>query len=160
MPAPMTIHLRPLVADDYADVARIFFRAVHDGTVGLYTPDQRRAWAGERLEPDGWKARVAGLTGVMAVAEDGPAGFLTIDATGHVDLAFVLPTHARKGIGTLLLRAAETWAADHGATRLRTEASLAARPFFEKNGWQVVEREEILRRGVTLSRFRMDKLLC
>ena len=86
-----------------------------------------------------------------------PIWFMTIDQTGYVELAFVLPSVARRSVGRALLNAAEQWVADHGATRLTAEASLVAHPFFLKGGWIAVEDEHVERKGVVLKRYRMQK---
>jgi putative acetyltransferase len=65
----------------------------------------------------------------------------------------------RKGVGRALLNAAERWARDIGAARLTTEASLIAHPFFMKSGWLVVEEEHVERKGVILTRYKMQKEL-
>ncbi|MCK5940717.1 MAG: hypothetical protein KAI24_02010 [Planctomycetes bacterium] len=44
-----------------------------------------------------------------------------------------------------------------GVTELFTEASEVARPFFERQGYVVVEREVVRRAGVALPRYRMRK---
>lgn len=95
----------------------------------------------------------------MAERDGAAVGFVSIDANGHVDLAYVLPSAARQGVGSALLRAAEAWAAQRGVGELSTEASLAARGFFEAHGWQVVEAQAVERRGITLRRFAMRKRL-
>ncbi|MEH7829583.1 GNAT family N-acetyltransferase [Gemmobacter denitrificans] len=151
------IDIRPLAADDYPAVGRIFFCAIHEGTRAAYDAAQRLAWAGETIDLDRWKARVAALTGFVAECKGEPVGFITIDRSGYVDLAFVLPSTGRSGIGGRLLGAAADWANAHGARQMTTEASLVARPFFEKHGWHVVEEETVLRMGVALRRFRMRR---
>jgi putative acetyltransferase len=155
----MTMHvdIRPLVADDYRAVGRIFFCAVHEGTRSAYTYVQRLAWGGETIDLDRWKARVKTLSGFVAEADSEPVGVITIDQTGYVALAYVLPSATQQGVGTALLSAAERWAKDKGATRLATEASLIARPFFLKNGWLVLEEEHVERNNVILTRFKMHK---
>jgi len=149
--------IRPLAADDYRAVGRIFFCAVHEGTRSAYTYVQRLAWGGETIDLDRWKARVEASSGFIAEVDGEPVGVLTIDLTGYVELAYVLPTATKRGVGTALLGSAERWAQDKGATRLTTEASLIARPFFLKNGWLVMEEERVERKGVLLTRFKMQK---
>jgi putative acetyltransferase len=149
--------IRPLAADDYRAVGRIFFCAVHEGARSAYNYVQRLAWGGETIDLERWKARVAASTGFIAEVDGEPVGVLTIGRTGYIELAYVLPSAAGRGVGTALLRAAERWARDKGATRLTTEASLIARPFFLKSGWLVVEEENVVRNGVILTRYRMQK---
>ncbi|WP_435166353.1 GNAT family N-acetyltransferase [Falsirhodobacter sp. 1013] len=146
------IHIRPLAPEDYSAVGRIFFCAVHEGTRTAYSYQQRLAWGGDAIDLDRWKARVKALGGFVAEANGEPIGFITIDRTGYVDLAFVLPSASGRGVGRTLLNAAEDWAKDNGATKLTTEASLVAHPFFLRRGWVMVEEEHVERQGVVLKR--------
>jgi putative acetyltransferase len=43
--------------------------------------------------------------------------------------------------------------------RIFTEASLTARPFFERRGFVVVAAQQVEKRGQTLANFRMEKTL-
>ncbi len=153
----MHVDIRPLAADDYRAVGRIFFCAVHEGARSAYNHVQRLAWGGETIDLERWKARVAALSGFVAEVDGEPVGVITIDLTGYVELAYVLPSATKRGVGTALLSSVERWAKDNGATRLTTEASLIARPFFLKNGWLVLEEERVERKGVLLTRFKMQK---
>lgn len=127
----------------------------------MSTPSsKRRAWGGSTINLDDWKDSLKDLTGFVAEEDGEPTGFMTIDKTGYVDLAFVLPSAAGRGIGGALLTAVENWGKEHGVTRLTTAASLAARPFFEKHGWLTAHEEEIDRQGVVLRRSQMRKSIC
>lgn len=153
----MKIGIRQLAQDDYATAARIFFCAVHEGTRSAYTYPQRLAWAGQTIDLDRWQTRINALTGFVAEQGGESVGFMTIDKTGYIDLAFVLPSAMGKGVGKALLAKVEAWAKENGALHLTTAASLVARPFFLKCGWQVLAAEQVQREGVTLDRFRMAK---
>ncbi|WP_112322347.1 GNAT family N-acetyltransferase [Oceanibium sediminis] len=155
----MSIEIRPLCDKDGAHIARIFFLAVHEGTQDAYNADERRAWAGDVIDLPTWKERARTLNGFIATEANAPVGFMTIDASGHIDLAFVLPAMTRKCVGSALLSAAEDWAVAHGARQLTAAASLVARPFFESHGWTVHDAKDVTRNGVTLRRFRMEKSL-
>lgn len=151
-----TRHIRP---EDYADVGRIFFCAVHEGTNHVYSLAQRTAWGGLTIDLPRWKERLTTLAGFVAEVDGEPVGFITVDLTGYIDLAFVLPSAARKGVGSALLARAEHLAFIQGATDLTAAASLAARPFFEKHGWGVLKEEQVERGGVILKRYQMQKHL-
>jgi putative acetyltransferase len=47
----------------------------------------------------------------------------------------------------------------HGHTRLETEASLLAEPFFARHGWRVLQRQEVERDGVKIPNAVMEKRL-
>jgi putative acetyltransferase len=151
--------IRPLAPDDYSAVGRIFFCAVHEGTRAAYDYEQRLAWGGETVDLDLWKERLEEMNGFVAETDGEPVGVISVDQAGYVFLAYVLPSAMRKGVGRALLNAAERWARDIGAARLTTEASLIAHPFFMKSGWLVVEEEHVERKGVILTRYKMQKEL-
>lgn len=151
-----TRHIRP---EDYVDVGRIFFCAVHEGTNHVYSLAQRTAWGGLTIDLPRWKERLTTLSGFVAEVDGEPVGFITVDPTGYIELAFVLPSAAGKGVGSALLARAEHLAFIQGATVLTAAASLAARPFFEKHGWGVLKGEQVERGGVILKRYQMQKHL-
>jgi putative acetyltransferase len=153
------ITIRPLRADDGEVAGEIFFDAVHHGAADQYTLIQRQAWAGSAPNPSGWRDRLVDVDGFMAERDGTPIGFMTIDRDGYIDLAFVRSRTAGQGIGWRLYEAIEAWARQHGVTRLTTEASKKARPFFERQGWIVDEEQVVLKRNVTLTNFKMSKQL-
>ncbi|MCB1493266.1 MAG: GNAT family N-acetyltransferase [Rhodobiaceae bacterium] len=139
--------------------ARIFFDAVHVGAAGHYDAEQRRAWAPERPDGARWLDRLTGQSTFVAERAGAVVGFMTLDPSGHIDLAFVAPEAMGQGIAFALYRAVEAEAVRLGLDHLTTEASLVARPFFVRQGWQVVRAQTVERRGVTLSNVRMEKRL-
>ena len=153
------IKIRNLTPEDGETAARIVFDAVHIGTADVYTLEQREAWAGTRPDPDRWAERIGGLEGYVAEADGVPVGFMTIDAERFIDVAFVAPGSAGHGVGWHLYRQVEERARELGATRMTTEASKKARPFFERQGWSVDREQTVERRGVVLTNYRMSKVL-
>ena len=97
--------------------------------------------------------------GAAAVQQEQLAGFLSYDGQGHIDLLFVDPKSARRGVATCLLGHAETALAAAGVRQLWTEASLTARPFFAGQGFEVTEEQTVALRGEVFRRFQMHKTL-
>ncbi|WP_413205502.1 GNAT family N-acetyltransferase [Rhodospirillum sp. A1_3_36] len=157
--ADPTLDLRPLTPDDRGHVARIFFCAVHEGARDHYTFEQRRVWGGETVDPEAWRDRLEEGMGFLAERNGEPVGFMTVDETGLVDLAFVLPSMAGQGIGTRLYWAVEDQARALGIQILTTEASKVSKPFFERQGWEVVTEQSVEREGVFLTNYKMQKPL-
>jgi putative acetyltransferase len=155
----MTLTIRLLHLEDAPQAAQVFFDAVREDTAAVYTEAQRRAWAGNAPDPEGWANRIRGMDG-FATEQDGQlVGFMTIDATGHIDLAFVAPQVHGQGVGWRLYAAIEARARKLGATALTTEASRMARPFFERQGWSVLAEQSVIKRDVALTNYRMRKAL-
>ncbi|MEX2649076.1 MAG: GNAT family N-acetyltransferase [Alphaproteobacteria bacterium] len=151
------IRVRTYRSEDAAALARLFHETVHAIAARDYTAAELHAWA--PVVPDGraWDLRLR--TGVTLVAElDGAvSGFAALDPPDHLDLLYVHKDHQGRGVASALLAAIEARARAHGATRLATEASLTARPFFAARGFVVVEDQTIERGGVFLRRFAMVK---
>lgn len=155
----MAIHLRPLTAEDGEAAAAIFFDAVHRGAADVYSAAQRRAWAGAAPSPTRWRKRFADVSGVAAEVNGEMAGFMTLDAAGHIDLAFVRSDLSGRGVGRAIYDRIEARARAEGLARLTTEASKKAKPFFARLGWQVDAEQTVVKDGIRLTNFRMSKPL-
>jgi len=129
----MTVHIRPLIARDSSDAAQIFFDAINFGTADVYTEEQRLAWAGDKPNQDGWHNRFINLDGYVAEVGGQMVGFMTIDETGYIDLAFVTPETIGNGIGRKLYEAVEIRALEYKAKLLTTQAS--KKPSHSLSAW-------------------------
>ncbi|MEM5520508.1 GNAT family N-acetyltransferase [Sulfitobacter sp. AS59] len=154
-----TVRIRPLRPTDSAQAVQVFFDAIHRGTADVYSASQRQAWAGTRPDTDGWRNRLVGVQGFAAETAGKFLGFMTIDETGYIDLAFVSPDAMGQGIGRKLYNAVEHRARELGVTALSTHASKKARPFFERMGWSIDCAQTVEKRDVTLTNYKMSKTL-
>lgn len=149
------MQIREALESDLEALVVVFTTAVQALAGGAYTAEQCRAWAPIPPDGEGWCNRLSGLKVLLACEGEQVVGFIGYARSGHVDLLFTAPPFARGGVATALFGAACEDMRRSGAQRLSTEASLAARPFFERQGFTVVGEEEVLRQGVVLRRFRM-----
>lgn len=156
----MDLTIRSYAEGDARPLAEVFHRAVHEGAASRYTPEERAAWSPRILDTRSWEHRLADAETVVADTPDGPVGFMTFDpASGYLDLAFVLPDTMGKGVAASLYAVLEGRARALGLSRLETEASLLAEPFFARQGWRLVRRQQVERLGVLLSNAVMEKTL-
>jgi len=153
------LQLRDHTPDDAPATLAVFRRAVHRTAARDYTAEQVAAWAPDDIDPAAWAARRAAARTRVAVREGAVVGFTDVDAAGYVDMLFVDPDAARQGVARALLEWAVATATADGATELTTHASITARPFFEAHGFVVVAEQHPVRRGVTLTNYRMRRPL-
>jgi putative acetyltransferase len=154
------VHLRDYTSDDAGPTLGVFLRAVRVTAARDYSPEQVAAWAPDDVDPAAWAARRAAAGTRVAVADDGSViGFSDVDGSGYVDMMFVDPGAAGRGVATALLRWAEETARVAGAAELTTHASVTARPFFERRGFVVEAEQHPVRRGVELTSYRMRRPL-
>jgi len=151
--------IRRARASDTVAIAQIFFDAVHEGTKEVYDEAQRRAWGGEAPDPERWAARLEGLDTVVAERDGKVVGFLSLAKGGLVDLAFVAPDAIGAGVAWRLYGEIERIAREQGVSELVTDASFKARPFFARQGFEVVREQRVTIRGAELTNFRMRKRL-
>lgn len=153
------IATRPYHRRDAPALARLFFRAVRRGAKRHYSMRQRKAWAPRLPDQADWRKRLRGQTILIAARHGRTVGFTTLRDDGVIDLAFIDPAFAGRGIGTRLLRETVKAATDRGLRWLRTDASLIAYPLFRRHGWTAVRRQTVRRRGVGLTNVRMEKTI-
>ncbi len=149
------IIVRPYQPADAAACAGVFFDAVQNGTDRRYTAEQRNSWLSE--EPTA--AEMAGLLEGTAtfVAERGAiCGFMALRSDGEVHMAYVTPDVQGAGVADALYAMVLNAALCAGIGQLSTKASLLARSFFARHGWQVDRPDDVIRDGITLTRFEMS----
>ena len=86
-------------------------------------------------------------------------GFAELEENGHLDTFYLRKDAVGRGVGGLLYRAVEEEAYSLGLARIFTEASITARPFFERRGFRVLREQTVQRQGVGLTNFVMEKSL-
>jgi putative acetyltransferase len=145
---------------DAARLCALFFRSVREIGPAKYDAAQVAAWAHDVPDANVWGARMRGNETFVAVDDDGvPAGWIELEADGHVDMLYCAPEAAGRGVAAQLYAVAEALARERGLTHLTTHASRFAESFFRKHGWSVDERETVIQFGVAIQRARMSNSL-
>lgn len=145
---------------DTEQLARIYRDAALQTGAQTYSSAEVAVWAALAEDVQGFGRQLA--QGITLVAETGSgeaAAFGQLEPADRIALLYTAPGFARESYATGIYRLLETRAREAGVSVLRAEASHVARGFFEKQGFELVEREHVEHRGVTLERLRMSKPL-
>ncbi|WP_432541482.1 GNAT family N-acetyltransferase [Kineococcus sp. SYSU DK002] len=143
----MPLSVRSWETADTAPTREVFRRSVHRTAADHCSPEQRDAWAPAEADLAEW-GRARARAGTRVAVRDGEvAGFTDLSADGHIGMFSVHPDHGRRGVGAALLDDVLRTAADRGLTRLTVDASLTARPFFQRAGFTVVHEQRVHRGG-------------
>lgn len=86
-------------------------------------------------------------------------GFSSITKQGYLHSMFVHKNFQGNGVATILLNEIERYAITTGITRITSEVSLTALPFFEKRGYIVEEEQKRKANLLSLTNFWMAKRL-
>jgi putative acetyltransferase len=152
-----TLSIRPYVASDLDAVIMIFQRAVREVASRDYEPAQIEAWS--HVDREEWAPHRLSRPAWIAAFGNLPAGFADLESDGHLDMMFVHPDFQGRGVATALLAQVEAAAHELGLTEIFTEASITARPFFERRGFKVIEQQIVAVDGQPLVNFKMKKPL-
>lgn len=157
--AAETTRIRYYQAGDALRITRLFYETVRSVNRADYSEEQVQAWAPEVPDPESWHARMADRRTLVAEGGGEVVGFAELEEDGHLDMFYVRKDAVGRGVGSVLYRAVEREARERGIGLIFTEASITARPFFERRGFRVVREQTVARRGVELKNFAMEKPL-
>jgi len=153
----MELNIREYRESDAAVLANLYYESVRQGTRKYYSREQREAWAPSVPDTQKFASRLAKMTVLVAEDETGVVGFMTVDKTGYIDLAFVRPDRIGTGVASEIYKRIEMASKESGQTRLFSNASELAKPFFEKHGWTVCRTQQVERHGAKMTNYRMEK---
>ena len=157
----MEVSIRTYERRDAADVADVFYRSVRQVALSDYTAEQVKAWVPRRWGAEQEHRRSGdGRLVLVATDESGHlVAFIDLEPDGHIDRLFCAPEAVGRGVASRLYDAIETAARAQRIGRLFTEASELARRSFERKGLTVLERQDMILRGVPIHNYRMAKTL-
>ena len=145
--------IRKYQSSDCEALANLFYHTVHTVNAKDYTKEQLKVWATGEVDLEKWNQSLQEHFSVVAVENENILGFGDIGKTGYLDRLYVHKDYQGKGIATAICNQLEQ--AVQGS--IITHASIAARPFFEKRGYQVIKEQQVERQGIFLTNFVMEK---
>jgi len=153
------VNIRPYESQDLPSVIETYTASIHSLAAAYYSPEQLAAWAPIPADATRWRERLVRLHTIVAESDGAFAGFASYTLEGYLDFLFTHPTLARRGVATTLYRRVESALRAVGVLRVTTHASLAARAFFDRQGFLLDSEEFVECRGAFLCRFAMHKPL-
>lgn len=145
--------IRKYQSSDCKALADLFYHTVHTVNAKDYTKEQLQVWATGQVDLENWDQSLQEHFSVVAVENEKILGFGDIDRTGYLDRLYVHGDYQGKGIATAICNQLEQ--AIQG--NIITHASITAKPFFEKRGYQVIKEQKVERQGIFLTNFVMEK---
>lgn len=154
------ISIRDYHLEDTRALAEIYFNTIHIINIKDYTQKQVDVWAPtSSLEEEGWKKKFLRTSPIIATVNDKIVGFAEFELDGHIDCFYCHHEWIGKGVGFALMSEIFRRANNSHIDRIFSEVSITAKPFFEKQGFIEVSKQTILRKGVELINYKMEKRL-
>jgi putative acetyltransferase len=155
----MAVDIRRYTPNDLAGMIALFRDTVRRINRRDYSDQQVMAWAPDDIDARKWVHRLDNKAVWVADLAGAPVGFVDVARDGQIDMLYVHADHQGTGIASRLLRTVEAGARARGLLRLFTEASITARPFFERRGFRVIAPQRVIRWAQEFINYRMDKQL-
>lgn len=146
--------LRTYKPSDCKCLAQLFYHTVHTVNARDYTQEQLRVWATGDVDLEQWNQSFLANDTVVAIQAGEIAGFGDMDETGYLDRLFVHPDYQNQGIATAICQRLEQAVQ---VKKITTHASITAKPFFLRRGYRVLREQQVIRGGIALTNFVMEK---
>ena len=109
------VALRPYLPADAPRCAAIFRASIEEIASEDYSEAQCEAWAERADDAAAFGEGLAGILTLIAIEDGEIAGFASLKDDSHVEMLFVDPAYARRGVATVLLDALTKLARARGA---------------------------------------------
>ena len=149
-----TFSLRAYSPSDCGEMAKLFYETVHTVCKEDCTPEQLDAWATGEVDLEKWNKKFLANHTVIAVSGDRIVGLGDVEKGGYLDFLYVHKDFQRMGIATAICDELEK---ETEADLMSVHASITARPFFEARGYRLIKEQQVIRFGVTLTNYVMEK---
>ena len=145
---------REYVTSDCKQLAELFYQTVHTVNAKDYTKEQLDVWATGNVDLKEWDKSFSEHYTIVAIVDEIIVGFGDIDKSGYLDRLYVHKDYQGNGIASALCDKLEQSVIDK---KIVTHASITAKPFFEQRGYCVVKKQEVMRCGIALTNYVMEK---
>jgi putative acetyltransferase len=158
-PAKSLAGLRPFLLSDTPLLAEIFRASIAELTTDDYTEAQQAAWMASAGDEAAFGKRLTGELTLVATIEGAAVGFAALAGSDVIDMLYVHPAVAGRGIGAQLCDAIEKLAAARGAAKLTADVSDTALGFFTRRGFVPQRRNSVSRNDEWLANTTVEKKL-
>lgn len=139
---------------DCENLVKLFYHTVHTINAKDYSQEQLNVWATDKIDFEMWNKSLSEHYSVVAVENNIIVGFGDIDKSGYLDRLYVHKDYQRQGIATAICNRLEQAVK---ANKIVTHSSITAKHFFEQRGFSAVKEQQVIRNGIALTNFIMEK---
>jgi len=145
--------------NDLAEPQKLFVDTIASICTADYDKQQIEVWTSGIDNKQRWDEIMIKKFVLVAQQADKIVGFATLDNGNYIDLLYVHKDHQRQGIAQRLLDDITIEAGRLKQMKLTSDVSKTARPFFEKNGFNVLTEQILKIKSIKLTNYKMTKTL-
>lgn len=138
-------------------IVELFTNTVHKINKKDYSKEQLNVWANQDYDLEIWEKRFEKNKPYLCVLKDEVVGFCEY-SNEYIDCFYVHFKYQNFGIGKQLLNHIFKIAKNDNIDKIKVDASITAKPFFEKFGFKEVRKNLVKRENVEFVNFRLEKI--
>ncbi len=153
----MNIAIRKATEADILQLQELYFETITAINSRDYNLQQIRAWSSTADRTESLIKKIREQHFYVAENDDPIIiGFTSLTNSGYLDMMYVHKDFQNKGIAKVLLQKIMEKAKALQISTLETEASITAKPFFEKHGFKIIKEQIVFINEVGLTNFKMQ----
>ncbi len=140
----------------YADELLMLFKnTVRFVNIENYSKSQVEAWGSDKIDLLAWSDLLAKNKPFMVLKSEQIIGYADLQNDGLIDHFFCHHQHQNQGVGSALMLHIFNEAKNRNIDMLYSHVSITAKCFFELFGFEIIEQNEVVIRGETLTNYLM-----
>lgn len=152
----MHIEIKEALPDDLNTIKELIVLSIREVCNRDYDQEQIEAWVGAIEELQHERIIADDLYSIVAVDGEEIVGFASLQSLEYLDFLYIHPEYTQRGIGNALFEQLTRYALDNGATKMSSDVSITARPFFLKKGFKIISNNEVFIDQIALTNHRME----
>ncbi|MZI95758.1 GNAT family N-acetyltransferase [Vibrio sp. CAIM 722] len=150
------IKVRRYSESDIPALWEIFYHTIRNINIRDYSRAQVEAWAPDNFDQAIWQRKMHSIAPYVAVLDGEIVGYTDLQDDGLIDHFFCHHQYQGRGIGKIMMEHVFEQGKLRGISKFHSEVSITARPFYEKQGFCIVEEQVVNVRGQKLRNFLME----
>ncbi len=149
------MEVRKLKTGEETELWALFYNTIHYVNIRDYDKSQIEAWAPGDFDKNKAIQKFRDIDPFVVIKNEMIIGYGDIQPDGLIDHFFCHHEFQRQGVGRALFAAIEEEAKKKGISKMHSNVSITARPFFEAMGFSVEKEQVITVRDQQLKNYRM-----
>ncbi len=145
--------------NDLTELKKMFVDTITTVCTTDYDKQQIEVWTSGVQNKQRWDDIMTKQFVLVVQYADKIVGFATLNNGNYIDLLYVHKDHQRQGIAQRMLEKITTEARRLKQTTLTSDVSKTARPFFERNDFNILTEQIVNKEGIKLTNYKMTKRL-
>ena len=141
--------------EDLNTLQNLFVNTITNVCNTDYSPEEIDRWTSSISRIDRWETAIREQYFLLAVINDDIVGFGTLRDNDYIDFLYIHHLHQGKGIAGALIKQLTDRAKSFNTHIIYSDVSITAKPFFLKQGFEVVRKNHHHFEAVTLINYHV-----